>query len=69
MRIKRIIIEVEDDNQNQFDSFRYPSMEYKDVCSGCSNNPLNGGSGFCHCTLPYISNPNFYSTGYGVSNG
>lgn len=20
-------------------------------CDGCSNNPKNGGSGICHCTL------------------
>ena len=26
-------------------------------CDGCSNNPSNGGSGVCHCTLglPVIS--------------
>ena len=22
-----------------------------DPCKGCSNNPINGGSGICHCTL------------------
>ena len=21
------------------------------ACDGCSNNPKNGGSGICHCTL------------------
>jgi len=24
-------------------------------CERCSNNPKNGGSGFCHCTLPYMT--------------
>lgn len=23
----------------------------KDVCEGCQNNPLNGGSGVCNCIL------------------
>lgn len=23
----------------------------KQVCDNCSNNPKNGGSGVCHCTL------------------
>lgn len=23
-------------------------------CKGCSNNPANGGSGICNCTLPYM---------------
>lgn len=22
-----------------------------DACSGCSNNPKNGGTGICHCIL------------------
>lgn len=22
-------------------------------CRNCSNHPFNGGSGMCHCTLPY----------------
>jgi len=29
-------------------------------CRGCSNHPSNGGSGICHCTLPYMH-------GYGVT--
>ena len=24
-----------------------------DCCAGCSNHPNNGGSGICHCTIPY----------------
>ena len=29
--------------------------DVNDPCSGCSNSPANGGSGVCHCTVPYIS--------------
>ena len=29
-------------------------------CNGCSNNPKNGGSGICNCTLPYMQNPTMY---------
>jgi len=25
-----------------------------DPCRGCSNHPNNGGSGICHCTIPYF---------------
>ena len=27
-------------------------------CSRCSNHPDNGGSGICHCTIPYFSGVN-----------
>ena len=30
-------------------------------CDGCSNNPKNGGSGICNCTLPYMQNPTTYT--------
>lgn len=26
-------------------------------CKNCSNHPNNGGSGICHCTIPYLNNP------------
>jgi len=26
-----------------------------ECCRNCSNNPANGGSGICHCTLPYMT--------------
>lgn len=26
----------------------------EDPCAHCSNNPRNGGSGICHCTIPYF---------------
>ena len=35
-----------------YDNFDTPS-----VCNNCSNNPKNGGSGVCHCTL---ATPVFY---------
>lgn len=38
-------------------------IHYPDCCDGCSNNPKNGGSGICNCTLPYMQNPDLYNTG------
>ena len=39
------------DNVFNFHDFdNYPS-----VCEGCTNNPKNGGSGICLCTLPYMT--------------
>lgn len=26
-----------------------------DPCAGCPNHPRNGGSGICHCTVPFFS--------------
>ena len=37
--------------------------DYPACCDGCSNNPKNGGSGICNCTLPYMQNPTLYNTG------
>ena len=28
-----------------------------DCCKNCPNHPSNGGSGICHCTLPYLQTP------------
>lgn len=36
-------------------------FDYPDCCEGCSNNPKNGGSGICNCTLPYMQNPTMYT--------
>lgn len=30
-----------------------------DCCKNCCNNPKNGGSGICNCTIPNFSNPMF----------
>ena len=35
---------------------------FPSCCDGCSNNPKNGGSGICNCTLPYMQNPIMYDT-------
>lgn len=35
--------------------------DYPDCCDECSNNPKNGGSGICNCTLPYMKNPITYT--------
>lgn len=37
-------------------------FDYPDCCDGCNNNPKNGGSGICNCTLPYMQNPTTYAT-------
>ena len=37
------------------------NLEYPDCCTECSNNPKNGGSGICNCTLPYMQNPITYT--------
>lgn len=29
-----------------------------DICAKCSNNPRNGGSGICFCTIPNMYGPN-----------
>jgi hypothetical protein len=39
-------------------------INYPDCCDGCSNNPKNGGSGICNCTLPYMQNPTTYTVPY-----
>ena len=36
-------------------------LDYPACCDGCSNNPKNGGSGICNCTLPYMQNPTTYT--------
>lgn len=30
------------------------TAEIPSCCVDCSNHPSNGGSGICHCALPYI---------------
>lgn len=37
--------------------------DYPSCCDGCSNNPTNGGSGICNCTLPYMQDPIRYDIG------
>ena len=32
----------------------YLDQNVPECCKGCSNHPSNGGSGICHCTLPYF---------------
>lgn len=36
-------------------------VSFPSCCDGCSNNPKNGGSGICNCTLPYMQNPTTYT--------
>ena len=37
-----------------------------ECCRYCSNHPINGGSGICHCVLPYMTttNPSSYQPYY-----
>ena len=35
-----------------YSQIRLNSINPYKVCEGCANNPQNGGSGFCCCSLP-----------------
>ncbi len=37
-------------------------INFPACCDGCSNNPKNGGSGICNCTIPYMQNPIQYTS-------
>lgn len=52
-KIKRIIIIEEEGDNGILGSTFYPKKG--SVCDNCSNNPKNGGSGVCLCTLPYAN--------------
>ena len=39
-------------------------VSFPSCCDGCSNNPKNGGSGICNCTLPYMQNPTIYTANH-----
>lgn len=43
-------------------------VNYPSCCDGCSNNPKNGGSGICNCTLPYMENPTLYATNSSIDD-
>lgn len=36
---------------------------FPNVCDQCSNNPKNGGSGNCNCTIPYMQAPLRWTNG------
>ena len=52
--------------QEYLSELNFPKQNYNldmpSACDGCSNNPKNGGSGICNCTIPYFENPIMYST-------
>lgn len=54
--------------QEYLREFNFPQESYNlnmpSSCDGCSNNPKNGGSGICNCTIPYFENPIMYNTTY-----
>ena len=33
-------------------------VDGNDICASCPNNPKNGGSGICFCTIPHMYGPN-----------
>lgn len=47
---KKITIIIEDEPT----ALPFPTIIYNtgSACDGCPNNPLNGGSGVCWCTVP-----------------
>lgn len=55
--MKRIIIEIEEDEVPLRNNHNYNFGNSHDVCANCSNNPANNpyASGFCNCTLPYFN--------------
>lgn len=43
-------------NDIRKDYIDIPNSSYvPDCCRYCSNHPSNGGSGICHCVLPYLA--------------
>lgn len=42
-------------------TYVFTPYEYE-CCKDCSNNPANGGSGICNCTLPYFEKSTKYNT-------
>lgn len=41
----------------------YVNIPYEyECCKDCPNNPVNGGSGICSCTLPYFERGTTYIT-------
>ena len=54
--IKRIMEIQKTDESTTVQVVTVPTYYYEkhsntDPCLGCSNNPINGGSGICHCIL------------------
>ena len=44
-------LDIPDYSDTFYNYFRY----VPDCCKYCSNHPINGGSGICNCTLPYMA--------------
>lgn len=46
--------------EKQISNISVPSIDMlPDACKCCSNHPSNGGTGICHCTIPYFSKPGY----------
>jgi hypothetical protein len=55
--MKKITIVIEDEGPQIF-----IIPKENNPCAFCPNNPKNGGSGICFCTLPYMSRGGFTYT-------
>lgn len=63
--VSNTLDETENESLNNWlntKSFLYPDT-FPSVCDQCSNNPKNGGSGICNCTIPYMSDPLKWTNG------
>ncbi len=46
----------DNDNTSRYLNWTITSKDYdNDPCRNCPNDPRNGGSGICFCTVPYMS--------------
>lgn len=48
---------IEANKDNTYTNYKelFADDSFPDVCKGCTNNPVNGGSGICCCSLPYMT--------------
>lgn len=66
--MKKITITIEDDDYSSENTNRSPYpwettsnngwVNGVDLCAKCPNNPANGGTGICFCTIPNMYGPN-----------
>jgi hypothetical protein len=64
--MKKITIIIEDEPE----AIPFPMYNRNiSACDGCPNNPKNGGSGVCWCTIPLINNPTHTWPGYSTTTG
>ena len=59
---KKITIIIEDEPTAL--PFPVPMSTSGSACDGCSNNPKNGGSGVCWCTIPLFEQQRYTGSPY-----